>query len=304
MVVRCARGKYLKSIIMIIALIANPAKFNVKETIEHVGKWSANKAGTKIVISRELHSQLDEPKLKLELAKNDTEAVSMANAIVVIGGDGTMLYTAKICRGLHKPILGVNTGRLGFMASTQQEQIVEALNHLVEGKYTIDKRHLLQAKLADGSLVYALNEFLFIRKDSTAMISITAHYDGNLVNNYWADGLIVSSPTGSTAYNLSSGGPIILPGTEVMVITPINPHSLTTRPLVLGSNKKLKITVEEQPVEVLFSNDGEMHEIHQLPFSVEIDRSNFTMDLIQLPGQHYFETLRNKLMWGLDRRRR
>jgi NAD+ kinase len=123
------------------------------------------------------------------------------------------------------------------------------------------------------------------------------------INNYWADGLIVASPTGSTAYNLSSSGPIVMPNTNVMVVTPINPHTLTTRPLVLPSDKNLKVTVKKQEHDVLFSYDGQIKEIASYPFYVNIKRSNFTIGLIELPNQNYFDTLRNKLMWGMDSRR-
>ena len=147
-------------------------------------------------------------------------------------------------------------------------------------------------------------ETVSIKKDSTSMVTVSAEYDDMFINNYWADGLIVASPTGSTAYNLSSNGPIVMPNTDVMVLNPINPHTLTTRPLVLPSDKSLKITVKEQEHEVLFSYDGEIYEIQAYPFEVEIKRSNFTIDLIELPEQSYFETLRNKLMWGQDSRKR
>ena len=135
------------------------------------------------------------------------------------------------------------------------------------------------------------------------MVTVEAEYDNMFINKYWADGLIVASPTGSTAYNLSSNGPIVMPNTDVMVLNPINPHTLTTRPLVLPSDKSLKITVHKQQHEVLFSYDGEIYEIQAYPFVVEIRRSNFTINLIELPDQSYFETLRNKLMWGMDFRK-
>ena len=134
------------------------------------------------------------------------------------------------------------------------------------------------------------------------MITLTVEYDGKLINEYWADGLLVSSPSGSTAYNLSAGGPIVLPGTAVMVLTPINPHTLTTRPLVLPSDKKLTVKTSETPENILFSYDGIILP-HNSKLDVEISRSEFSFHLIQLPDQNYFETLRNKLMWGMDKRK-
>ncbi len=220
-----------------------------------------------------------------------------------MGGDGTILYTARISKDINKPILGINSGRLGFMANTQNEDLERALDCLLNNDYTLDKRSFLRATDSKGNEYHALNEFLFTRKDSISMVNVTAEYDSSLINTYWADGLIVASPTGSTAYNLASGGPIVAPGTEVFLVTPINPHTLTTRPLVLNSKKPLRITIEKQQSEVQFSYDGQIHEIETFPFEVEILKSDLTFDLVHLPGQDYFETLRNKLMWGMDKRR-
>lgn len=134
------------------------------------------------------------------------------------------------------------------------------------------------------------------------MISLTVKYDGELINEYWADGLIFSSPTGSTAYNLSAGGPIVYPGTRVLLLTPINPHTLTTRPLVLPSDRKLSVKSSENPENILFSYDGIVIP-HESEINIDIIVSDYSVRLIQLPDQHYFETLRNKLMWGLDKRK-
>ncbi|MGD8428240.1 MAG: hypothetical protein PVH63_11465, partial [Balneolaceae bacterium] len=188
------------------------------------------------------------------------------------------------------------------MAYTQKENLCQALQYLLEGNYRIDKRYLLEAEDNNGRISHALNEFLFSKKDSTSMVNVSAEYDDMFINDYWADGLIVASPTGSTAYNLSSSGPIVMPNSDVMVLTPINPHTLTTRPLVLPSSKSLKITVRKQEHDVLFSYDGLIYEIESYPFEVNIKRSNFTIDLIELPNQSYFDTLRHKLMWGMDSR--
>src|SRR5699024_971823 len=155
-----------------------------------------------------------------------------ADIIIAIGGDGTILYTARLLKEINKPVLGINSGRLGFLSHTQQEKIIRALNWLVEDNFIIKKRHLLEAKSSDENKYYALNEFLFAKKDSTSMIIASVFYDEMFINKYWADGLIVASPTGSTAYNLSSGGPIVMPRTNVMTLTPVNPHTLTTRPVV------------------------------------------------------------------------
>jgi NAD+ kinase len=284
------------------AVIANPQKYSVKESFANILQW-ADDHGVKIVFCKELRALYDgENHQSAVVADSEKEAIDQADIVIAVGGDGTMLYTARLMKSIQKPILGVNSGRLGFMAYTQKENLNQALKYLVEGNYRIDKRYLLEAEDNQGHLYHALNEFLFSKKDSTSMVNMSAEYDDMFINNYWSDGLIVASPTGSTAYNLSSSGPIVMPNSDVMVLTPINPHTLTTRPLVLPSNKSLRIKVEEQKHEVLFSYDGVIKKIEDYPFEVNIKRSNFTIDLIELPNQSYFDTLRHKLMWGMDSR--
>lgn len=284
-------------------IIANPKKYEVQEVLTETLNW-AQETNTTLFINGEICDENGLPESEVvQKTNSDEDAIRAADFILVMGGDGTILYTARISKDFGKPILGINSGRLGFMANTQKEDLRKALNCLLKNDFTLDKRSFLKATTHNGSTFHALNEFLFSRKDSTSMVNVTAEYDGSLINTYWADGLIVASPTGSTAYNLASGGPIVAPGTEVFVVTPINPHTLTTRPLVLNSTKPLTIRIEKQQSEVQFSYDGKVHEIDQFPFEVEILKSELTFDLIHLPGQDYFETLRNKLMWGMDRRR-
>ena len=283
-------------------IIANPQKYSVKDPFVNLLRWS-DEHDVKVLFSSELQELYRGEEHPSAIVVEDEEAaIDRADIIIAIGGDGTMLYTARLMKSIQKPILGVNSGRLGFMAYTQKENLHQALEYLLEENYRIEKRYLLEAEDNQGNIYHALNEFLFSKRDSTSMVNVEAEYNNMFINNYWADGLIVASPTGSTAYNLSSGGPIVMPNTNVMVVTPINPHTLTTRPLVLPSDKSLKITVKEQDHDVLFSYDGQIKEIDTYPFEVNIQRSNFTIDLIELPNQSYFDTLRQKLMWGMDSR--
>ena len=235
------------------AIIANPHKFEVKAVIEQTIAWAKSNS-ISLLISKETCdlTGAHDPSV-IQETNSDKEAIDGCDVVVVIGGDGTILYTARISKHSSKPILGVNGGRLGFMTDTRFEELEEALDSVKNGDYTIDDRYLKATDKA-GNEFFALNEFLFSRKDSTSMINITAEYGGSLINTYWADGLIVSSSTGSTAYNLSSGGPIVVPGTGVMLVTPINPHTLTTRPLVVRSDKPLTIRVEKQESDVLRPN--------------------------------------------------
>lgn len=286
------------------AVIANPKKYSVKQPFTEVLQW-ADEQEIPTYFFKGLQELYEGQEHDAAIVTgSEEEAIDEADIIIALGGDGTILYTARLLKNIQKPILGINSGRLGFMASTQVENLRQALSHLKEGTFRIDSRYLLEAEDNQNNIYHALNEFLFAKKDSTSMVNVVAEYDNMFINNYWTDGLIVASPTGSTAYNLSSGGPIVMPHTDVMVLTPINPHTLTTRPLVLPSQKSLKVTVNEQEHEVLFSYDGQIVDIVSYPFEVRIRRSDFTLDLIELPDQSYFDTLRQKLMWGMDSRLR
>lgn len=284
-------------------IIANPEKYSIQKPLIRVVEWCRiNKVA--LYIAQEVYSFF--PALSefesLNIVPSEIEAIQHSDIIVALGGDGTMLHTAQMVKYSTKPVLGINTGRLGFMANIQPSQIEEAFDQILNNDFSIDKRDLLQATVSGGKHYFALNEFLFTKKDTSSMITLTVEYDGKLINEYWADGLLISSPSGSTAYNLSAGGPIVLPGTPVMVLTPINPHTLTTRPLVLPSDKKLTVNTSETSENILFSYDGTILP-HNNKLDVEISRSEYSFHLIQLPDQNYFETLRNKLMWGMDKRK-
>lgn len=286
------------------ALIAHPDKYTVTPPLKVVLNWCKTNHVRCFAEQSLFEMSEAEPDNSFIVAKNDQEAIYRADVVIAIGGDGTMLHTAQLTNGTNTPVLGINCGRLGFMASIQQEMIEESLNAVRKGEFRIDERSMLEANVNGSKTYHCLNEFLFTRKDTTSLVSLTASYDDQLINRYWADGLIITTPTGSTAYNLSSGGPIVIPGTPVMVLTPINPHTLTTRPLVLPSDKLLTITVDDSAQHVLFSNDGKILPIEGGAFEVEIKRSKHTVQLIQLKGQNYFDTLRTKLMWGMDTRKK
>ena len=287
-------------------VIANPEKYSIQDPLIRVVDWCKQR-GISLYLTDELYSfypELAESENQLiHRVKTEEEALQGADIIIAMGGDGTMLHTAHLVKFSSKPVLGINTGKLGFMANVQPDQVESALELILRGDFSIDKRTLLQANSGGNETRYALNEFLFSRKDTSSMISLTVEYDGKLINDYWVDGLIVSSPSGSTAYNLSAGGPIVLPGTPVMLLTPINPHTLTTRPLVLPSNKILTVKTSETPENILFSYDG-ISIPHNRKLDVGIKQSEYSVHLIQLPDQNYFETLRNKLMWGMDKRKK
>lgn len=226
------------------------------------------------------------------------------DVVLSFGGDGTLLRTAHQTGPNDTPLLGVNIGRLGFLADIEIEQIHDAIDALEAGEYRVEERLLLQAEMgesADFDTQWALNEFVLDRSGAAGLIEIEVAVDGTPLNTYWADGLIISTPTGSIAYSLSTGGPIITPGVDAIILTPIAPHTLTVRPIVLPADAAITCQVRENDQPYVFASDGQstMFDEHNLEFSVE--RAAHTVNLVKLPGQHFFHTLRSKLMWGVRR---
>jgi NAD+ kinase len=232
------------------------------------------------------------------------ELISKADYLICLGGDGTMLETVALVKNSGIPVLGVNTGRLGFLASVNKDDLAKALQQLLKEKFTLDKRELIEitgCSQCFGDVNYALNEFTIHKKDSSAMINIDTYIDDVFLNSYFADGLIVATPTGSTAYSLSCGGPIMMPDSDNFIITPIAPHNLTVRPIVVSNNKKISFKVSGRSDSFNIALDSRSA---QIPSNSEIiiKKADFRINLINLEGQHFFTTLRNKMMWGIDRR--
>ena len=222
-----------------------------------------------------------------------------------LGGDGTMLAAVSILRDSNIPITGINLGRLGFLASINKDNIEEALGSLLSDEYTIEKRTLLAVK-AENSILFngdsfALNDITLIKRDTSAMITLNVFLNGQLLNEYWADGLIIATPTGSTAYSLSCGGPIISPGSGNFVITPISPHNLNVRPLVISDEDVLDIEIESRGDRFLLSCDSRTADIDTSE-KIIISKADFCINLIRLKHESFFSTLREKLLWGLDTR--
>lgn len=226
------------------------------------------------------------------------------DVLISIGGDGTFLETINIVRDTGIPILGVNTGRLGFLASTYKENIVEVLFDIKEGNYRLQTRSLLNLKTEEGLFGednFALNELTVHKKDSSSMITIHTYIGDLYLNSYWADGLIIATPTGSTAYSLSCGGPIMVPGAKDYVITPIAPHNLNVRPVVVPDDRTIRLKIEGRGREYLCSLDSRSVTIDSATELV-IKRADFEINVIQTQNQNFLNTIRNKMMWGLDRR--
>lgn len=224
-----------------------------------------------------------------------------------LGGDGTMLSAVSIIGDSGIPVTGINFGRLGFLASINKDKIEYALKELLAGNYDIEQRVLLATykeesdHLKHGELSFALNDITIIKKDSSAMITVHAYVNNELLNAYWADGLIVATPTGSTAYSLSCGGPIVMPGSGNFIITPISPHNLNVRPIVVSDSSIIRIEVESRSDSFLFSYDSTTETVNTGAV-INIRKADFTVNLIRLKQESFFSTIRHKLLWGLDTR--
>lgn len=220
-----------------------------------------------------------------------------------LGGDGTMLAAVSIVRDSDIPIAGINFGRLGFLANIPKTDIQQAMDQILAGNYSTQERALLSVSATDTELFggenFALNDITVFRFDTSSMITIDAQLDGELLNSYWSDGLIIATPTGSTAYSLSCGGPIMMPGSGNFVITPISPHNLNVRPIVVSENMQLTLKIESRTQQFILSCDSRSQ---TLPISTEllIQKAPFTAKLIRLESDAYFGTLREKLLWGMD----
>ena len=226
------------------------------------------------------------------------------NYLLSLGGDGTLLETLTFVRDSEIPVLGINTGRLGFLANVAKGEINDALDALIHNKFAVEKRTLLHVsnpKNLFGEVNYGLNELTILKKDSSSMITIHTYINGNFLNSYFADGLIIATPTGSTAYSLSCGGPLVMPGSQNFVITPIAPHNLNVRPLVISDNNIITLKVDGRSPNYLLSLDSRSAVIDS---SVELtlQKAEFYLHLIQLENQNFYSTIRNKLLWGLDKR--
>lgn len=218
-----------------------------------------------------------------------------------IGGDGTFLRTARMVGAAQTPIIGINTGRLGFLADIPETEMHTVLQNIFEENYTVENRSVLKITESDcpDEVNYALNDVSLLRRDTSSLIIIHVYINGALLNSFWADGLILATPTGSTAYSLSAGGPIVVPGTNNFIITPIAPHSLTVRPIIIPDNSKLRIEVESRSSTYMLSIDSRSKAMG-ITNELKIERAEFPVKVFQLKDFSYYETLRNKLLWGKD----
>ena len=247
------------------------------------------------------------PNTHFTVFKSAAELKKMkADLMLSIGGDGTMLRAATFIGDSELPLIGVNLGRLGFLATLQRKNVVEALERFSSGNYRVEARSLLQAQLkgesgAFGKIDYALNEVAVSRKDTTSMITIETWLDGVYLTTYWADGLLIATPTGSTGYSLSCGGPVVSPNSSSLVITPVAPHHLNARPLIIEDCTEIRLKVDSREPQHLVSLDSRISTVDNGQ-ELCIRKAPFVLKLVVFEEDHFFQTLREKLLWGEDKR--
>ena len=221
-----------------------------------------------------------------------------------IGGDGTFIQNVKYIRDSGVPVLGINTGRLGFLSNISKEHLEEAMDLVRRKEYVHQERSLIRVETKDdlfGTDNVALNEVVLQKKDTSSMITVHAELDGKYLNSYWADGLICATPSGSTAYSLSCGGPIVTPGCQVHILTPIAPHNLNVRPMAIPDHMPIKLTIEGRERSYLISLDGDSKHIKNNQ-EVMVYKADYMINVIKFADNNFLDTIRNKMLWGIDKR--
>ena len=273
------------------------------ETIIH----SLNELGDVIFLFGPIYNALKVRKTltkNIEIFSTNADIAGKIDFVYSIGGDGTILDTVTLVKDSGIPVLGINTGRLGFLSSVLPENIPTAIESIYKGHFSLDKRAMIKLetdKNIFGDVNYALNELTIHKKDSSSMIIIHTYLNGEYLNSYWADGLIIATPTGSTGYSLSCNGPVIAPYSGNLVITPIAPHNLNVRPIVVSDKNVISIEVESRSPYFMASLDSRSVTIDS-SVQLAVRREDFTFNLVRFDNENFLQTLRNKLNWGLDTR--
>ncbi|MFD0931631.1 NAD kinase [Psychroflexus salinarum] len=261
-----------------------------------------------ITIEKEYSRLLKEEKLVGNLEKFSTfeNLDKSVDLFFTIGGDGTILSASKFIKNLDIPIIGINTGRLGFLATIHKDEIKKSIEEILSGNYKVSERSLLEVRLESedkilGNFPFALNDVAISRKETTSMITIETWLNDEFLNSYWSDGIIISTPTGSTGYSLSCGGPIVTPQTKSFIITPIAPHNLNARPLVIPDDLEIKLKISGREDQYLISLDSRLASLNKDTI-VRIKKADFKIKLVWLHSDSFITTLRKKLLWGQDKR--
>ncbi len=278
-----------------------------KEILSHINvllEYFRNK-GVTLLLDKELHEFLQGiDQCDLSQVEVILDAHFDADLALSVGGDGTFLNTAARIGKKGIPILGINTGRLGFLADVPRENILPALEAIMNNNFSTEDRTLLKIETSDSTLFdhpYALNEICILKQDSSSMLSINASVNGEMVHTYQADGLIVSTPTGSTAYSMSVGGPLLVPQAQNFILSPIASHSLNVRPLIIPDSWTIELEVHSRNQCFLVAIDGRSKVLEQTT-KLRVSKADFTIKVVKQLNHTFFDTLKNKLMWGVDKR--
>lgn len=284
---------------LIYGVTGNTAKDELWPLVQRLKNWMDN-----MNIMCRFHASIVDGLLKrLMITPEEAEMISIdeltqkSDVILSIGGDGTLLHTAFEVGASGIPILGINIGRLGFLADVEASKIQNAMRLMEEGRYIIEERKVLD--LSGPHTGLALNDIVITRKPGGGLAAIDIQVDATRLNRYWGDGLIIATPTGSTAYSLAVGGPIVMPGSNVVIVSPVAPHSLTVRPIVLPAQAVLTIRLAAVSSDCTIALDGRTHTIAGTKTPYTVRRANHPIRLIRLENMHYFSTLRSKLSWGV-----
>ncbi len=281
-----------------------------EDTLEYVVELldELHKENAEVWIEADFYVFLSENRAsKMYDTFTDTEGLDDSfDMFVSFGGDGTILQATTFVRNLGIPIVGVNTGRLGFLSTINKEEVRKVVQEFKNGKYTIIERSLVEVSTELdipelNGLNFALNEITVSRKDTTSMITVETHLNGEYLTSYWADGLIVSTPTGSTGYSLSCGGPVIVPSVKSLILTPIAPHNLNARPLVISDDTLIRLKVSGREENHLISLDSRIASVENGK-EINIKKADFVIKMIEYTSESFLKTIRNKLLWGEDRR--
>jgi NAD+ kinase len=266
-----------------------------------------NKEGIIPVVFRPFFDEMSQHinmAMEMETFAGHEDLTEEIDFVISLGGDGTLLDTVTLVRDKNIPVVGINFGRLGFLASIGRDEMLAAVKALARRSYIIDRRTLIHLDSnipLFNDVPYALNEFAIHKRDTAPMIKIHTYLNGELLNTYWADGLILATPTGSTGYSLSCQGPVVFPDACSLVLTPIAPHNLNVRPIVIPDNTIISFEVESRSDDIICALDSR-REIVDKNVLLAVRKENFTVNLVRLNENNFLQTLRNKLSWGLDKR--
>ncbi|MBI3194823.1 MAG: NAD(+)/NADH kinase [Ignavibacteriae bacterium] len=285
-------------------IVANTTKPALKEIIADLLTY-LHKCKLQIVLANEL-DEWCKKNVGIDLLKNvnicsENEFVLRSDMLIALGGDGTMLSTARLVGSKGKPILGINLGKLGFLAEVSIEETHQCIDDIVQGKYFLEERMVLEAKsLSDNELFYALNEIVIDKGALPRVIELETSVDNDYMVTYSADGIILNTPTGSTAYSLASGGPIVNPSCKVITINPIAPHTLSARPVIVSDASEIKVSVKSTGHFAHITADGQVEKFYDTPTEFVVRKADYNIKLVKRKQRTYYDLLRAKLQWGKD----